>query len=93
MTKYKDDNGKVHEINSEGLAKAILYKVESQKEQGRANWSKICKMLKSEGFDAIKSEGFRQAVKHYQKKTGKLPKRQDFKQSSFNFKAWRAFSS
>jgi predicted phosphodiesterase len=86
MTKYKDDNGKVHEINSEGLAKAILYKVESQKEQGRANWTKICKILKSEGFDAIKSEGFRQAVKHYQKKIGKLPKRQDFESSSLTLK-------
>ena len=86
MTKYKDDHGKEHEIDDEGLAKAILYKVELQKEQGRANWSKICKMLKSEGFDAIKSEGFRQAVKHYQKKIGKMPKRQDFKQSSLTLK-------
>lgn len=86
MTKYKDDRGKIHEINNECLAKAILYKIESQKEQGRTNWSKVAKMLREDGYDVVKSEGFRQAVKHYQKKTGKLPKRQDFKQSSLTLR-------
>lgn len=86
MTKYKDNHGKEHEIDDEGMARAVLYKLEIQKEEGKANWFKIVKMLKADGIDAVKSEGLRQAVKHYQKKIGKLPKRQDFKQSSLTLK-------
>lgn len=86
MTKYKDNHGEEHEIDDDGMARAVLYKLEIQKEEGKANWSKIVKMLKADGVDAVKSEGLRQAVKHYQKKIGKLPKRQDFKQSSLTLK-------
>ena len=43
-------------------------------------------MLKKDGYDAVKSEGFRQAVKKFQKKIGKLPKREDFEQSSLTLK-------
>ena len=86
MAKYRDDHGNEHEISEEGLARAVLYKLESQKEQGRSNWSRIVKMLKADGFDVVKSEGLRQAVKKYQKKTGKLPKRQDFEQSSLTLR-------
>lgn len=86
MTRYRDDKGKEHEIDEDGLSRAVLYKLESQKEEGKANWSKIVKMLKADGFDVVKSEGLRQAVKKYQKKIGKLPKRQDFEQSSLTLK-------
>ena len=86
MTKYQDNNGKEHEINEDGLSRAVLYKLEIQKDEGKANWSKIVKMLKTDGFDAVKSEGLRQAVKKYQKKIGKLPNREDFKQSSLTLK-------
>ena len=86
MTKYQDDKGKSHEVSEECLARAVLYKLEIQKDEGKANWSKIVKMLKKDGFNVVKSEGFRQAVKHYQKKIGKLPKRQDFKQSALTLK-------
>lgn len=86
MTKYRDDYGKEHEIDEDGLSRAVLYKIEIQKDAGKANWSKIVKMLKADGFDAVKSEGLRQAVKKYQKKIGKLPNREDFKQSSLTLK-------
>lgn len=86
MTKYRDDYGKEHEIDEDGLSRAVLYKLEIQKDQGKANWSKIVKMLKADGFDAVKSEGLRQAVKKFQKKIGKMPNREDFKQSSLTLK-------
>ena len=86
MSNYTDDKGKLHNISEEELARAVLYKLESQKEQGRSNWSRIVKMLKADGVDAVKSEGLRQAVKKYQKKIGKLPKRQDFEQSSLTLR-------
>lgn len=86
MAQYTDDKGKQHEISEDGLAKAVLYKLEIQKDEGRANWKKIVKMLKADDVDAVKSEGLRQAVKKYQKKIGKLPKRQDFEQSSLTLK-------
>ena len=86
MTQYTDDKGKQHEISEDGLAKAVLYKLEIQKEEGKANWNKIVKMLKADDVDAVKSEGLRQAVKKYQKRIGKLPKRQDFEQSSLTLK-------
>ena len=86
MPKYRDDNNKEHEISEEDLSRAVLYKIESQKDQGKANWSKIVKMLKSDGVDAVKSEGFRQAVKKFQKKIGKMPRRQDFEQSSLTLR-------
>ena len=82
MAKYRDDKGQEHEISEDGLARAVLYKLEIQKDQGKADWKKIVKMLKADGIDAVKSEGLRQAVKKYQKKTGNLPKREDFEQSS-----------
>lgn len=84
--KYTDDKGKQHEISEEGLARAVLYKLEIQKDQGKADWGKIVKMLKKDGFDVVKSEGFRQAVKKYQKKIGKLPRRQDFEKSSLTLR-------
>lgn len=86
MAKYKDDHGREHEISEENLARAMLYKLEIQKDEGRANWSKIVKMLKKDGIDVVKSEGLRQAVKKYQKKIGKLPRREDFEQSSLTLK-------
>lgn len=86
MAKYTDDKGKQHEISEAGLARAVLYKLEIQKEEGKADWKKIIKMLKADGFDVVKSEGFRQAVKKFQKKTGKLPRRQDFEQSSLTLR-------
>ncbi len=86
MTQYTDDKGKQHEISEDGLAKAVLYKLEIQKEEGKANWNKIVKMLKADGVDAIKSEGLRQAVKKYQKKIGKLPRRDDFEKSSLTLR-------
>lgn len=86
MVKYTDDKGEQHEISEEGLSRAVLYKLEIQKEEGKANWKKIVKMLKADGVDAVKSEGLRQAVKKYQKKIGKLPKRQDFEQSSLTLR-------
>ena len=86
MAKYKDDKGESHNISEDGLARAVLYKLEIQKDEGRANWKKIVKMLKADGFDAVKSEGFRQAVKKYQKKIGKMPSREDFEQSSLTLR-------
>lgn len=87
MPQYKDNEGKSHEISEEALARAVLYKLEIQKDQGKADWKKVVKMLKADGFkDIVKSEGFRQAVKHYQKKIGKMPRRQDFEQSSLTLK-------
>lgn len=87
VPQYRDDKGKSHEVSEEALARAVLYKLEIQKDQGKANWKKIVKMLKADGFeDVVQSEGFRQAVKHYQKKIGKLPRREDFKQSSLTLK-------
>lgn len=86
MPQYRDDKGKSHEVSEECLARAVLYKMEIQKDEGKANWTKIVKMLKKDGYDVVKSEGFRQAVKHYQKKIGKLPRRDDFKQSSLTLK-------
>lgn len=86
MPQYKDNEGKSHEISEECLARAVFYKLEIQKDEGKANWSKIVKMLKADGFDVVKSEGFRQAVKKFQKKIGKLPKRQDFENSSLTLR-------
>lgn len=86
MPQYRDDKGESHNISEDGLARAVLYKLEIQKDEGRANWKKIVKMLKEDGFDAVKSEGLRQAVKKYQKKMGKLPCREDFEQSSLTLR-------
>ena len=86
MPQYRDDKGESHNISEDGLARAVLYKLEIQKDEGRANWKKIVKMLKADGFDAVKSEGLRQAVKKFQKKMGKLPCREDFEQSSLTLR-------
>lgn len=86
MPQYRDDKGESHNISEDGLARAVLYKLEIQKDEGRANWKKIVKMLKADGFDAVKSEGLRQAVKKYQKKIGRLPRRDDFEQSSLTLR-------
>ena len=86
MARYRDDKGEEHEIDEDGLTRAVLYKLEIQKDEGKANWTKIVKMLKADGFDVVKSEGLRQAVKKYQKKIGRLPKRQDFEQSSLTLR-------
>ena len=45
MAKYRDDKGQEHEIGEDGLARAVLYKLEIQKDQGKADWKKIVKML------------------------------------------------
>lgn len=86
MPQYRDDKGESHNISEDGLARAVLYKLEIQKDEGRANWKKIVKMLKADGFDAVKSEGLRQTVKKYQKKIGRLPRREDFEQSSLTLR-------
>lgn len=86
MPQYRDDKGESHNISEECLARAVLYKLEIQKDEGKADWKKVVKMLKKDGFDVVKSEGFRQAVKKYQKKIGRLPRRQDFEQSSLTLR-------
>lgn len=71
--KYVDDNEHSHTISNKGLEKAIEYKLELQKTNGRANWNIICRWLRKDGFDAKKCEAFRLLVRNYQKKQGKLP--------------------
>lgn len=73
---YIDDSGKEHSINKEGLDKAVNYKLELQKSNGRANWNIVCKWLKNDGYDAKKCETFRLLVRNYQRSLGKLPSQQ-----------------
>lgn len=72
--KYVDDSHNTHFIDSSGLDKAIEYKLELQKTNGKANWNIICKWLKKDGYDAKKCESFRLLVRNYQRKLGKLPR-------------------
>ena len=72
MAIYTDNKGKQHEISEDGLETAARYKTELQRENGRANWGKVARLLRKDGYDAKPCEGFRQAVKKYQRKTGTL---------------------
>ncbi len=72
MAIYTDNKGKQHEISEDGLETAARYKTELQRENGRANWGKVARLLRKDGYDAKACEGFRQAVKKYQRKTGTL---------------------
>ena len=77
MAIYSDKKGKKHEINDVGLEKAVKYKIELQRDNGRANWSKVARLLREDGYDAKQCEGFRQAVKSKQHKMGLLPTQND----------------
>lgn len=77
MAIYSDKKGKKHEINDVGLEKAVKYKIELQRDNGRANWSKVARLLREDGYDAKQCEGFRQAVKSKQHKMGLLPTQKD----------------
>ena len=37
MPQYKNNEGKQHEISEEALARAVLYKLEIQKDEGKPN--------------------------------------------------------
>lgn len=77
MAIYSDKKGKKHEIDDVGLEKAVKYKIELQRDNGRANWSKVARLLREDGYDAKQCEGFRQAVKSKQHKMGLLPTQKD----------------
>ncbi|AVH85624.1 hypothetical protein [Lactobacillus phage Maenad] len=72
MATYTDNKGKTHEIDDIGLETASRYKTELQRENGRANWGKVARLLRQDGYDAKQCEGLRQLVKKYQRKTGVL---------------------
>jgi predicted phosphodiesterase len=72
--KYNDDNNNVHFIAKDGLDKAVKYKIELQKSNGKANWNVICKWLRKDGYDAKRCEAFRTLVRRYQGSKGLLPK-------------------
>lgn len=70
---YTDDSGTKHCLPEEAIQRAIEYKLELQKANGRASWNKICSWLKKDGYDAKKSEGLRTLVKRVQRQQHKLP--------------------
>lgn len=72
MSTYTDNKGKSHEIDDVGLERAAKYKKELQRDNGRANWGKVARLLRQDGYDAKQCEGFRQLVKRYQYKTGTI---------------------
>jgi len=72
MAIYTDNKGKTHEIDDVGLYRAAKYKKELQRDNGRANWGKVARLLRQDGYDAKQCEGFRQLVKRYQYKTGTI---------------------
>lgn len=72
MATYTDNKGKTHEIDDVGLEKAAKYKTELQRDNGRANWGKVSRLLRQDGYDAKQCEGFRQLIKRYQYKTGTI---------------------
>lgn len=72
MATYTDNKGKSHEIDDVGLERAAKYKKELQRDNGRANWGKVARLLRQDGYDAKQCEGFRQLVKRYQYKTGTI---------------------
>jgi len=72
MATYTDNKGKTHEIDDVGLHRAAKYKKELQRDNGRANWGKVARLLRQDGYDAKQCEGFRQLVKRYQYKTGTI---------------------
>ena len=77
MAIYSDKKDKKHEIDDVGLEKAVKYKIELQRDNGRANWNKVARLLREDGYDAKQCEGFRQAVKNKQHKMGLLPTQKD----------------
>ena len=77
MAIYSDKKDKKHEIDDVGLEKAVKYKIELQRDNGRANWNKVARLLREDGYDAKQCEGFRQAVKKKQHKMGLLPTQKD----------------
>ncbi|AFU63137.1 DNA polymerase [Lactobacillus phage ATCC 8014-B2] len=72
MATYTDNKGKTHEIDDVGLKMAAKYKTELQRDNGRANWGKVARLLRQDGYDAKQCEGFRQLIKRYQYKTGTI---------------------
>lgn len=72
---YINNDGKSVELSKEHLDAAVLLKLELQKLHGaRTPWNKFVKMMEQDGFDdAEASENYRQIVKRYQSKIGKLP--------------------
>lgn len=72
MSTYTDNKGKSHEIDDVGLERAAKYKKELQRDNGRANWGKVARLLRQDGYDAKQCEGFRQLIKRYQYKTGTI---------------------
>jgi len=72
MAIYTDNKGKTHEIDDVGLYRAAKYKKELQRDNGRANWGKVARLLRQDGYDAKQCEGFSQLVKRYQYKTGTI---------------------
>lgn len=72
MATYTDNKGKTHEIDDVGLETASRYKKELQRDNGRANWGKVARLLRQDGYDAKQCEGLRQLIKRYQRKTGSL---------------------
>ena len=52
MAIYSDKKDKKHEIDDVGLEKAVKYKIELQRDNGRANWNKVARLLREDGYDA-----------------------------------------
>lgn len=74
MRSYTNKDGQVIEVSEEHLKTAIEIKKELQKNNGRANWNQLVRMMKEEGFDdAEQSESYRCMIKAYQKSIGELP--------------------
>lgn len=74
MSVYTDKAGNSHEISDEGLLIASKLKLELQKaNNGKANWSKLCRDLRENGYDAVPCENFRMLVRRFQSKDGTLP--------------------
>lgn len=70
---YTDNSGTKHCLPEEAIQRAIEYKLELQKANGRASWNKICSWLKKDGYDAKKSEGLRALIKRVQRQNNQLP--------------------
>ncbi|PEA25924.1 hypothetical protein CON44_18475 [Bacillus cereus] len=76
MFSYVNRKGEVVTVSKEHLDTAVELKLLLQKDSknNRCQWAKHRKMMIKEGFDdSENSEAYRQMVKYYQKKIGKLP--------------------
>ena len=74
MRSYTNKQGETVEVTEEHLETAIAIKKELQKANGRANWNKLVRLMREEGFDdAESSESYRCMIKAYQKSIGELP--------------------